>query len=66
VSSDNRFSKIVNYILVAISLAMGVAAVVMSLVASLQGTSQPDMTLMLGHGLASLAIYNLDMIEPTD
>jgi len=59
----SQINKIINYILIAIPLAMGVAAAVLSLLATLQGDPAPDMTFLLGLGLASLSIYSLDALD---
>jgi len=65
-SSEVTFNKIVNYILLAIPLAMGIVALVLSVISTVQSTPTPDMTLPLGLGMACLAIFNLDFLETSN
>ncbi len=57
------FAQIVNYILIAIPLAMGIATVIVSVLAMINGDPSPDMSFALGLGLACLAVYSLDALD---
>lgn len=62
-SEKLTFSQIVNYILLAIPLAMGIASVIVAVLGIVQSTPVPDMTLPLGLGMACLAVLGLDTLE---
>ena len=62
-SKKLTFSQITNYILLAIPLAMGITSVIVSVLAIVQSTPVPDMTLPLGLGMACLAILGLDLLD---
>ena len=59
-SEKANWSKIINLVLIGLPLAMGVVTVVVSIISTIQGTPQTDMSVPLGLGLACLALYNLD------
>ena len=62
-SENLTFSQITNYILLAIPLAMGITSVIVSILATVQSTPVPDMTLPLGLGMACLAVLGLDLLD---
>ena len=51
-------SQIINYILYAIPLAMGVAAMILSVI-----QPETNMTFILGLGMVSLGIVGLDLLD---
>ncbi len=65
-SKKLTFSQITNYILLAIPLAMGIASVIISVLAIVQSTPVQDMTLPLGLGMACLAVLGLDILDTED
>ncbi len=65
-SEKTNWSQILNYVMLALPLAMGVSTIVIAIIAAVQGTPQPDMSIPLGLGLTSLAIYALDKETGTE
>ena len=65
-SEKTNWSKIQNLALLALPLAMGVSTIVLAIVSAVQGTPQPDMSLVLGLGISCLAIYGLDKETNTE
>lgn len=62
-SEKLTISKLTDYVLYAIPLAMGITSIILSIVSMVQSTPVPDMTLPLGLGLSCLAILGLDSVD---